>query len=113
MNQGRRSRNIRIVEYDVASRRTGAAIYLSGRGDRRHQRASSRRLPGAAGRGGGIAATSQRRNRAATSRRSAIMAIDDHRFLVIERDGRGVSVENPANLDVVNCARGEQADFPN
>jgi hypothetical protein len=37
---------------------------------------------------------------------STISAVDDHRFLVLERDGRGLDVENPALADPVINAVG-------
>lgn len=55
--------------------------------------------PAAAPNCGDFTATQQGRNISA----SAIVAINDHEFFVVERDGRGVSVENPANLSIVDA----------
>lgn len=81
-NDGRRSRNVRIVEYDVASGQAGRQfIYqLEPIADLNTQVPNNT-----------FNATAQGRNIGA----SAITAVSDSEFLVLERDNRGVGVDNP------------------
>jgi hypothetical protein len=93
-NDGRRSPNLRIVRFDVATgANTGQFVYpLEDIVD------INRRIsPDAA-----FGATNQGRNVGVSS----IVAVDGDRFLVIERDGRGLDVENPALADPVVSAVG-------
>jgi hypothetical protein len=101
-NQGRRSRNIRIVEYDVAAGASARQfVYqVESIADINARVPDDCPVPPAAiPNCGDFTATQQGRNISA----SAIVAISDHEFFVIERDGRGVSVENPANLSIVDA----------
>lgn len=88
-NPGRRSRNIRMVEFDVA---TGAstAQYV-------YQTESiadiNARIPPEAAFG----ATQQGRNIVV----SGLLAMGDNKFLVLERDNRGIGDENPVNTNPV------------
>lgn len=89
---GRRSRNVRIVKFDVASgEAVGQYIYqLDARAD------INANVPGHT-----FSGSAQGRNIGL----SAIIAINDHEFLVIERDNRGLGVENADLTD------GNDADF--
>jgi hypothetical protein len=90
-NQGRRSRNVRIVEFDTTTGlSTRQLIYqvesiaeVNARIDDVHNAE--------------FTATQQGRNIAP----SAIVALDDHRFLVLERDNRGIGSDNPSNQDPI------------
>jgi hypothetical protein len=92
-NQGRRSRNVRIVQFDAATGvSTGQFIYqLEDVGT------ANDRIPGTIndfrpqdqGRDIGI---------------SALVALNDHELLVLERDTRGTSVDNPTNSDPIAAA---------
>jgi hypothetical protein len=88
MDDGRRSRNVRIVEFDAATgQSTAQYVYrLENRDD------INARVPGAP-----FGATQQGRNIGI----GAIVALNDHEFLVLERDNRGVGVENAADGDPV------------
>jgi hypothetical protein len=91
-NDGRRSRNLRIVRFDVPTgASTGQFVYqVEDIVD------INERVPSAP-----FTTTNQGRNVGV----SAITAIDDQRFLVLERDGRGWDVENAALSDpVLNAA---------
>lgn len=99
-NQGRRSRNVRLVAYDVA---TGAskAQYI-------YQVESITDInalipddcpvpPFTAANCADFAATQQGRNIAP----SALVALNEHEFLVLERDNRGIGTGNPSNEDTI------------
>jgi hypothetical protein len=88
-NDGRRSNNLRIVRYDVATGKSDAQyIYpLETLAD------INARIPGTAD---DFSATSQGRNIGV----SAIVAINDQEFLVLERDNRGIGVDPTANLPI-------------
>lgn len=99
-NDGRRSQNVRIVRYDVA---TGAAdaqyVYqLESIAD------INNRIPGTAS---DFSATSQGRNIGV----SGIVALNDHEFLVIERDNRGVGVDDPTGLNPIGSKRVYKIDI--
>ncbi len=89
---GRRSRNVRIVAYDVASgESTGQFIYqLESLAD------INARVPSAT-----FGANAQGRNIGL----SAIIALDNGKFLVIERDNRGLGVDDPNALNPVASKR--------
>jgi hypothetical protein len=93
-NDGRRSRNLRIVEYDLT---TGTAarqfIYeLEAIGD------INARIPGTAN---DFSATNQGRSIGASS----ITALADGSFLVIERDNRGLGVDDPNGAAPIGAKR--------
>jgi hypothetical protein len=91
---GRRGRNLRIVAFDTESgQSTGQFVYqVESLSD------INSRLPANAA----FSATQQGRNIGVSS----ITAIDDHRFLVLERDNRGLDVDNPSLTDPVLSAVG-------
>ena len=85
-NNGRFSRNLRIVEFDVASgQSSGQFIYQL-----ESIASANDRLPGFAN---DFLANDQGRDIGV----SAIVALNDHELLVLERDSRGVSAANPLN----------------
>jgi len=93
-NDGRTSQNIRIVQFDTATgQSTAQYIYqlenLANINDR---------VPGTAN---DFAATAQGRNIGI----SAIVAVNDNEFLVLERDNRGIGVDNPAGSVPVGTKR--------
>lgn len=92
--EGRRSRNLRVVEYDIA---TGASARQFA-----YQLESlasiNARIPGTAN---DFAATAQGRSIGLSS----ITAINDHQFLVIERDNRGLGVDDPAGANPIGTKR--------
>ncbi len=87
-NDGRTSRNLRIVQFDVASgQATKQMIYqLESLND------INGRIPGTAN---DFGSTSQGRNIGVSS----ITALNDHQFLVIERDNRGLGVGDTAGTN--------------
>lgn len=88
-NPGRRSRNIRMVEFDIASgTSTAQYVYQS-----ELIADINARIPPAAAFG----ATQQGRNIVV----SGLVAMGDNKFLVLERDNRGIGDENPANTHPV------------
>ncbi|MFZ5930853.1 MAG: esterase-like activity of phytase family protein [Pseudomonadota bacterium] len=93
-NQGRRSRNVRIVEYDTLTGvASGQFVYqLESRDD------INARIPGT---GNDFSATSQGRNIGVSS----IVALNDHEFLVLERDNRGAGVDDPTGASPVGTKR--------
>lgn len=82
-NQGRRSQNVRMVEFDVATgTQTRQFVYqLEAIAD------INARIPGSAD---DFGATNQGRSIGI----SAVYALNDHQFLVLERDNRGVGNED-------------------
>jgi hypothetical protein len=96
-DDGRRSRNLRIVEYDVATGvSTGQYIYqLEDRAD------INARVPGNT-----FSATNQGRSIGA----SAIITLPDGTFLVLERDNRGLGVD-PTTLLPIGSKRIFQIDL--
>lgn len=93
-NDGRRSRNVRIVEYDTL---TGEAVrqlvyQLESRDD------INARIPGT---GNDFSATNQGRSIGVSS----IIALNDHEFLVLERDNRGTGVDDPTGASPVGTKR--------
>ncbi len=93
-NDGRRSQNLRIVEYDIA---TGTAtkqyIYqLESIAD------INSRIPGTAN---DFGATAQGRNIGVSS----ITALADGSFLIIERDNRGLGVDDPTGANPIGAKR--------
>lgn len=91
-NDGRRSQNLRIVEYDaVTGQPARQFIYqLESLAD------INARVPGQP-----FSATAQGRNIGISS----ITALNDHQFLVIERDNGGVGVEDPTGATAVASKR--------
>jgi hypothetical protein len=98
-NQGRRSKNMRIIEFDPATGLSGRQfIYqltelsvVNGVIDQTNPDPAA-----------DIAATGQGRNVLV----SDILAISDTQFLMLERDGRGIGAENPAGADPIASAPG-------
>jgi len=93
-NDGRRSQNVRIVEFDTATgEATKQVIYqLESRND------INDRIPGTAN---DFSATNQGRSIGVSS----ILALNAHEFLVLERDNRGTGVEDPAGAIPVGSKR--------
>lgn len=91
---GRRSRNVRIVAFDVESgEATGQFIYqLESLAD------INGRIPGTAD---DFGANSQGRNIGV----SGIIALDNGKFLVLERDNRGLGVDDPTGVNPVGSKR--------
>ncbi len=91
---GRRSRNLRIVEYDLASgTATRQFIYqLDAIAD------INGRIPGTAN---DFSATNQGRSIGVSS----ITALADGSFLVIERDNRGLGVDDPTGVNPIGTKR--------
>ncbi len=94
MSDGRRSRNVRIVAYDVATgTETGQYIYrLEDRDD------INDRIPGT---DDDFSATNQGRSIGVSS----IVALPDGRLLVLERDNRGLGVDDPTATAPVGSKR--------
>ncbi|WP_427161436.1 esterase-like activity of phytase family protein [Aliinostoc sp. HNIBRCY26] len=91
---GRRSNNVRIVEFDTATgNSTAQYIYQLER-----LAEINDRIPGTAN---DYAPNSQGRNIGV----SAIIALNDDEFLILERDNRGVGVEDPAGVNPVASKR--------
>ncbi|HEY9690917.1 MAG TPA: esterase-like activity of phytase family protein [Oculatellaceae cyanobacterium] len=99
-NEGRRSRNLRIVEYDT---KTGESLaqYI-------YQVESiadiNDRIPGTTN---DFTATAQGRNIGISS----ITALNDNEFLVIERDNRGVGEADPTSINPVGSKRVYKIDL--
>jgi hypothetical protein len=95
-NDGCRGLNLRLVMFDVASGSSKAqfAYQLEDIAQ------INRRIPAHAH----FAAAQQGRNVGI----GGIAAIDEHRFLVLERDGRGMDSDNPAKADAVLNAVGSK-----
>lgn len=91
---GRRGQNLRIVAFDVDSGMAKAQYVYQ----LESLAAINDRIPGTAN---DFGATAQGRNIGVSS----ITAINDHQFLVIERDNRGVGVEDPAGANPVGTKR--------
>jgi len=93
-NDGRRSQNLRIVEYDIATGTAGKQfIYqLESVGD------INNRIPGTAN---DFGATAQGRNIGVSS----ITALADGSFLIIERDNRGLGVDDPTGANPIGTKR--------
>ncbi|MEA5510540.1 esterase-like activity of phytase family protein [Crocosphaera sp. UHCC 0190] len=96
-DDGRYSGNLRIVEFDtITGNSTAQYIYqLESLVD------INDRIPGTAN---DFPATSQGRNIGI----SAIIAINNHEFLVLERDNRGLGVDAPTVADVANTPVGSK-----
>lgn len=91
---GRRSRNVRIVEFDTATgNSTGQYIY-----ELESLNEINDRIPGT---DKDFGQNAQGRNIGV----SAIIALNDHEFLVLERDNRGVGVEDPLGVNTVASKR--------
>ncbi|MBX9626157.1 MAG: esterase-like activity of phytase family protein [Gemmataceae bacterium] len=97
-NDGRRSRNVRIVEFDTATGLPGKQfVYqLEALAD------INARVPN-----NPFAATAQGRNIGV----SAIIALNANEFLVIERDNRGIGVDNPTGSVPVASKRVYKIDL--
>jgi hypothetical protein len=99
-NDGRKSRNLRIVEFDTATgQSTAQYIYqLENLTD------INDRLPGTSN---DFSSTAQGRNIGI----SAIAAINDHEFLVLERDNRGLGVDDPTASNPIGSKRVYKIDL--
>jgi hypothetical protein len=99
-NDGRRSRNLRLVAFDVATgQATKQMVYqLESIND------INARIPGTSN---DFSATNQGRSIGI----SAITALNDHEFLVIERDNRGVGVDDPLGTTLVGSKRVYRIDI--
>ncbi|MEG3438209.1 esterase-like activity of phytase family protein [Pannus brasiliensis CCIBt3594] len=89
-NDGRRSRNLRIVEFDTATG-TSTKQYIYPLED---IAAINARIPGTAN---DFGATAQGRNIGI----SAIIALNNNEFLVLERDNRGLGVDTPTTSTIL------------
>jgi len=90
-NDGRRSQNLRIVEFSVATgQATAQFVYQL-----EALATINARIPGTSN---DFSATNQGRSIGI----SAIVALDDHRFLVLERDNRGIGSDPTTNLPVAS-----------
>jgi predicted extracellular nuclease len=91
---GRNSRNVRIVRYDIATGQSDAQyVYqLEAIAD------INNRIPGTAN---DFAANAQGRNIGISS----LVAVNDHQLLVVERDNRGVGVDDPAGNAPIGSKR--------
>jgi hypothetical protein len=100
-NNGRNGRNVRIVVYDndrhSPTFATSIAQYAY---QLEEQAAIAKRITDA---GGTATATDPRQGR--NIGLSAIAAINENEFLVLERDNRGISVDDPAGANVVGSKR--------
>lgn len=99
-NDGRRSRNLRIVEFDTQTGASGRQfVYeLESIAD------VNGRIPGTAN---DFSATNQGRSIGI----SAIIPVNDHEFLVIERDNRGVGIDDPIGANPVGSKRVYRVDI--
>lgn len=99
-DDGRRSRNLRLVEFDIATgTSTKQLIYpLEDRAD------INARIDGTAD---DFSATNQGRSIGVSS----ITALNDHEFLVIERDNRGLGVEDATGARPVGTKRVYKIDI--
>jgi hypothetical protein len=97
---GRSSRNVRLVEFDTATgKSTAQYIYpLEAIAD------INDRIPGTTS---DFAATAQGRNIGV----SAITALNDKQFLVLERDNRGIGVDDPIGANPVGSKRTFKIDL--
>lgn len=93
-NDGRRSRNLRIVEYDTATGASGRQFVYQ----LEDIAAINGRIPETAD---DFSATNQGRSIGI----SAIIPVNDHEFLVIERDNRGVGIDDPLGVNPVGSKR--------
>lgn len=94
-NDGRQGRNLRIVEFDNDWWSPNYRMVVHEYAYRLEAQASL--IARIAGAGGGVVAPNdirQGRNIGV----SAIVALNNHQFLVIERDNRGIGVENPQGI---------------
>jgi hypothetical protein len=99
-NDGRNSRNLRIVVFDTATGKSSAQyIYPLESLD-----SINNRIPGTAD---DFAATAQGRNIGI----SAIVALNDKEFLVLERDNRGIGVDDPLGTAPVASKRVYKIDI--
>lgn len=100
-NNGRDGRNVRIVVFDnvLLSKTFGKSIaqYVY---QLEAQSVVAARILAA---GGSASATDPRQGR--NIGLSAISAINDHEFLVLERDNRGIGIDDPAGANVVGSKR--------
>lgn len=98
-DQGRRSRNTRLVEFDFATGTSGRQLIYQLTDIAQVNARIDLTNPDPAA---DILATGQGRNVII----SDLVAINDHEFFVLERDGRGIGGDNPAGADPVASAVG-------
>jgi hypothetical protein len=100
-NNGRNGRNVRIVVFDNDP---GSPTYLTSVAQYAYQLELQADVAARITAAGGVAtATDPRQGR--NIGLSAITAINDHEFLVLERDNRGIGVDDPAGANVVGSKR--------
>jgi hypothetical protein len=108
-NNGRNGRNLRIVEFDndPASPTYGASIAQYAYQLEPQADVKQRILDA----GGTATDTDPRQGR--NIGLSAIVALNDRQFLVLERDNRGLGVDDPAGLTVIGSKRVYKIDLTN
>ncbi len=109
-SSGRYSRNLRLVEYDVAlGTSTAQYIYQVESIDDINARIPDDCPvpPNAVDSCADFLANQQGRNIAP----SAMLAVNDHQFLVVERDNRGIGTENANNEDIVSSHIGTKSIY--
>ena len=100
-NNGRNGRYVRIVEFDNDRRSSTYTMGIAQYAYPLELQADVRARILAAG--GSATATDPRQGR--NIGLSAIVALNDHEFLVLERDNRGMGVDDPAGANVVGAKR--------
>ncbi|OFV93062.1 MAG: hypothetical protein A3G76_07965 [Acidobacteria bacterium RIFCSPLOWO2_12_FULL_65_11] len=100
-NNGRNGRNLRIVVFDNDRHSATYGTSIAQYAYQLELQADVRARILAAG--GASTATDPRQGR--NLGLSAIAAINDHQFLVLERDNRGIGVDDPAGANVVGTKR--------
>lgn len=93
-NDGRRSRNLRIVEFDTQTGASGRQFVYQ----LEDIAAINGRIPGTAD---DFSTTNQGRSIGISS----LIPVNDHEFLVIERDNRGLGVDDPLGVNPVGSKR--------
>lgn len=98
-NEGRRSRNTRLVEFDLTTGLSARQVIyqLENRAAVNAQIATQNPDPAAA-----LAATAQGRTLVV----SDLLALNDHEFLILERENRGLGSDNPSGVDPILSASG-------
>jgi len=100
-NNGRNGRNVRIVVFDNDR---ASATYGTSIAQHAYQLEPQADVAARIVAAGGVATpTDPRQGR--NIGLSAILALNDHQFLVLERDNRGIGVEDPAGVTVVGSKR--------
>lgn len=100
-NNGRDGRNVRIVEFDSDPASATYGMSIAQYAYQLEPVADIKARIVAAG--GTVSSTDPRQGR--NIGLSAVVAINDHEFLVLERDNRGIGVDNPQGLNKVGSKR--------